>query len=184
VLTSKLLCLYTISYTTRDRYKWAALYFAIQLIGGIFAGGFILAMFGSQTGPTSVNMWTPDAIPGYTISGVTAMCMEAITWFFLGLVVMMCLKNIEKVGVVFPLIVGWTLISMGQINGVYSGWSSNPIRTLGPCIVFGNCQNEWVYFGGPMIGATVSCAVVWLIDHKNREIEKVACCGGPVTPIY
>jgi len=164
-------------------WKWAPLFFSVQLIGGILAGGFILAFFGSY-GSNSVNDFGPSTIPDYEVTATKAMFMEALTWWFLGFVVLMCLKNVKQVGLVFPLIVGWSLITIGQINGVYTGWSSNPIRTLGPCIVFGNCRNEWIYFGGPMIGATCSIITAWLLDHKNREHECQAACGGPVTPIY
>jgi glycerol uptake facilitator-like aquaporin len=93
-------------------------------------------------------MWTENTVLDYSVTGAKAMSMEAITFFLFGFVVQMCLKNVERIGLIFPFIVAWTLISMGQIDGVYTGWSSNPIRTLGPCIVFNNCNNEWVYFGG------------------------------------
>jgi glycerol uptake facilitator-like aquaporin len=93
-------------------------------------------------------MWTSSAIFDYDVTGTKAMFMEAITFFLLGLVIQMCIKNVDKVGLIFPFIVGWALISIGQVDGVYTGWSSNPVRTLGPCIVFNNCQGEWVFFGG------------------------------------
>ncbi|KAE9609144.1 hypothetical protein Lal_00020281 [Lupinus albus] len=59
-------------------------------------------------------------------------------------------------GGVGPILVGFVVGANILAGGAFSAASMNPARSFGPALVNGNWTDHWVYWVGPLIGATLS----------------------------
>jgi hypothetical protein len=48
-------------------------------------------------------------------------------------------------------------------GGIAAGASMNPARSLGPALVAGIWQDQWVYWGGPLLGAAIGAGLYQLV---------------------
>lgn len=66
-------------------------------------------------------------------------------------------------------IVGATVAVLATIGGPISGASMNPARSFGPAIASGVFDHHWVYWVGPMIGASIaSLAFRRVVAHLGK----------------
>ncbi|KAH7387834.1 hypothetical protein KP509_16G044200 [Ceratopteris richardii] len=65
--------------------------------------------------------------------------------------------------------VGASVFLNNIIAGALTGASMNPVRTLGPAIVFNNYRMVWVYIVGPTIGAILGSVTYILLRVDNEN---------------
>ena len=59
----------------------------------------------------------------------------------------------------FGLVIMVMIAALGHVSGPVTGASMNPARSFGPALVSGLWQAHWVYWLGPVIGASLGAAL-------------------------
>ena len=76
------------------------------------------------------------------------------------------------------LAIGTAVGTLGLVIGPVSGGSMNPIRTLGPAIVFGRYTSVWIYLVAPLAGMLLGA----LCSRAVRNADAIVAFlfgGGP-----
>jgi MIP family channel proteins len=126
------------------------LYWTAQLGGAIVAAFLLKAIVPEETW-RAVALGTPALVRDF--SRVSAMLLEAITTFFLVLVVFA--TAVDEKGT-FRAIAGFGIgltISLGiMVAGPFTGAALNPARAFGPALASSHWASQGVYWVGPLAG--------------------------------
>ena len=90
-------------------------------------------------------------------------------------------------GKLTPLVLGLTILVLHLVGVTFTGASMNPARSFGPAVVGGCWEHHWIYWAGPLIGATSAATIanvfflsspdsiarVFAITRGNRSLENV-----------
>ncbi|MBM3948445.1 MAG: aquaporin [SAR202 cluster bacterium] len=128
-----------------------AMYVAAQLTGAII--GALLLMVVS-----------PDAVEGNLGAhglgnGITAamgLLVEIILTFVLVFTVFMTAVDRRGAGNLAPLAIGFSILVIHLVAVPLTGAGVNPARSLGPAVAAGAWADHWIYWVGPLIGATLA----------------------------
>lgn len=141
-------------------------YVATQLLGGIAGAGLLRLVV-----PTA--SWEPAnlgaTLVAQNVSDAQAITIEAVLTFFLVWVVFA--TAIDPAGAfnkVAGLAIGLVIAMDIMMGGPFTGASMNPARSLGPAVVSGEYVGLWVYFIGPVIGATLAAVAYDLVVLGRR----------------
>jgi MIP family channel proteins len=144
----------------------AVAYVVTQLVGGI-AGAAVLRWVVPE------SFWEPAALGAtqYIVSDVQAIAIEAILTFFLVWVVFATAVDPEgSFNKVAGLAIGFVIAMDIMMGGPFTGASMNPARSLGPAVATGDYTGIWVYFIGPVIGATFASLAYDLGVLRRRVV--------------
>jgi len=164
----------------------AILYVVVQLLGGIAAGGLLRLLLSTPTYATCKGGAT--VLTTYVASNVTSsnvvvyyvadyvrnwqgILIEAIVTFALVTVILMVALDTKSKTGLAPLLIGLALAVNILAIGAYTGGSLNPARSLGPAIFANQWEYHYVYWVGPLVGATVAGLLyrtVWA--HHDRRL--------------
>jgi aquaporin NIP len=74
------------------------------------------------------------------------------------------------------LAIGAAVGTLGLVIGPVSGGSMNPVRSLGPAIVFGRYTDIWIYVVAPVAGMLLGA----LCNNAVRQSDAIVgfLCGG------
>ena len=126
------------------------LYWTAQLAGAIVAAFLLKALVPEETW-RAVALGTPALVRDF--SRLSAMILEAITTFFLVLVVFA--TAVDEKGT-FRSIAGFGLgltITLGiMVAGPFTGAALNPARAFGPALASSHWASQGVYWVGPLAG--------------------------------
>jgi glycerol uptake facilitator-like aquaporin len=104
-----------------------------------------------------------------TISDAQAITIEAILTFFLVWVVFaMAIDPEGAFGKIAGLPIGFVIAMDIMMGGPFTGASMNPARSLGPAVAGGEYTGVWVYFIGPLIGATLAAVSYDMVVIRRR----------------
>jgi len=140
----------------------AAVYVVAQLAGALAAAGLVAALFGADTVAAGTPALGPDVGQG---AGIV---LEAVTTFFLVLVVFGSAVDPRAPGAVFPLAIGLTITLDILAIGPLTGAAMNPARALGPALVSGTWASHLVYWAGPLLGGGLGA---WVMHYALMERE-------------
>ena len=149
------------------------LYWVAQLVGASVAA-FILA---ATIGADAVSGGTPDL--GQGVGFGTGVLIEAITTFFLVLVIFGTAVDERAPKSVFPFAIGLTIALDIMAAGPITGAAMNPARTFGPALASGHWTNHLVYWIGPLIGGALGAFVQHAFLMERAPSPAVAARGGP-----
>jgi MIP family channel proteins len=128
----------------------AFLYWAAQILGGIVAAFLLRSVIPEETW-RAVSLGTPALLRDFSV--VSAMILEAVTSFFLVLVVFAtavddrgAFRSIAGFGIGLTITLGILAI------GPYTGAAMNPARAFGPALASHHWTNQGVYWIGPLAG--------------------------------
>ena len=76
------------------------------------------------------------------------------------------------------LAIGTAVGTLGLVIGPVSGGSMNPIRTLGPAIVFGRYTSVWIYLVAPLAGMLLGALCTRAVRSSDATLAFL--CGGGV----
>jgi MIP family channel proteins len=128
----------------------AFLYWAAQILGGVAAAFLLKAIIPEETW-RAVALGTPGLVRDF--SRLSAMLLEAVTSFFLVLVVFA--TAVDERGA-FRYIAGFGIgltITLGiLVIGPFTGGAMNPARAFGPALASNHWTNQGVYWIGPLAG--------------------------------
>jgi len=135
--------------TRRFRLRDAPAYWGAQIGGGVLAAGALRAVLGDVA-----------SVGGHRPSGdvVPSLGLEVVLTFSLMFVIMAVVANPERIGKASGLAIGGTVFLGVLVGGPISGGSMNPARSFGPALVGWTWTAHWVYWVGPLLGATLGAA--------------------------
>jgi aquaporin TIP len=131
-----------------------AMYWAAQLAGAVVAA-FLLKILIPEETWRAVALGTPELARDFP--RLSAMALEAITTFFL--VLMVFATAVDEKGT-FRAIAGFGIglsITLGiMVAGPFTGAALNPARAFGPALVSSHWANWGVYWVGPLAGGFIA----------------------------
>jgi len=146
----------TLGFAITKNFPWKEVpyYWVSQIIGAVLASGALSLMFG-----TIGNM-------GATVpygSDIQSLALEIILTFILMFVIMAMATDIRSVGGAAAVAIGMTVALEAMFAGPISGASMNPARSFGPALLSSEWASHWLYWVGPMAGASIGATVYhWL----------------------
>ncbi len=150
-----------------------AVTFVVAQLAGAVVAAFVLK---SVFAPDAVNAVRLGATLGSMSSGDSAAPMsvlglEIIATFMLMMAVLgtaVDQRGVGKTSAVGGFGIGLTLTAMIFAIGPATGASLNPSRSFGPALIGGYWDIHWVYWAGPIIGATLA-ALVWSVLMNGKR---------------
>jgi aquaporin Z len=130
-------------------------YVIAQVAGALVAAFTVKAVLGQTFAPA----------PGDGISGLSALLVETLFTFALGLVVLNSAATEKTKGNSFyGLAIGFTVLAAAMAGGPVSGGAFNPAVGIGPTIVHalsggGTWSHLWLYLVGPFAGGALAAMV-------------------------
>jgi len=145
-----------------------AAYWGAQLLGASVAAVIISAAFG----PATVAGATPSV--AIDVAPLAAVVMEAVTTFFLVLVVFGCAVDSRAPANVYPLAIGLTVALDIMAIGPITGGAMNPARAFGPALAGNHWASQYVYWIGPLLGGALAALLYqWLMKAPAKKADDV-----------
>ena len=135
----------TAAFALTSDFPWrrVPLYWLAQLAGATTAALALRATLGDV------------ALLGATVpagSDLQSLAFELVMSFMLMFVIMAVATDTRAVGEAAAIAIGATVGLDALFGGPISGASMNPARSLGPAIVVGHLDSQWIYLVGPLLG--------------------------------
>jgi MIP family channel proteins len=131
---------------------------AAQLIGASLAG-FLLRSIYSPEVWQPVHLGTPALAVG--INPLTGMGIEIVLTFFLMIAIFGTAVD-SKAPKLGGFGIGLTVAADILVGGPLTGASMNPARSFGPALAAGFWEFHWLYWIGPIVGASLAA---WFYDR-------------------
>jgi MIP family channel proteins len=138
--------------TRRFRASTMLLYWAAQIAGAVVGASLLCLAY--QGGPPDAHLGAPAIDP--SIRPSLAALLEGIAAFMLVTVVFGTAVDRRAPAGFAGLAIGLTVTANILMGGVLTGMAFNPARALGPALVSGFWQDQWVYWVGPLLGGGVA----------------------------
>ena len=153
--------------TRRIHLKLAAWYWIVQL-GGAACAALILKWLFPATAESQSHLGAPGL--GNGIGSGEGVVLEAILTFFLVWVIFA--TAVDARGTfkqIAGLAIGFTITLDILMGGAFTGAAMNPARAFGPELVANHWSNWWIWYLGPIAGATVAAALYELLYLRPAE---------------
>lgn len=161
----------TFGFAVVRRFPWRHVwpYWIAQFAGAIFAS-FLHSLLLPEKAVAAhygASMLKIGILPG--------LVLETLLTFFLMMVSMGTATDKRFVRADGGLTVGFVIIVSGLIGNSLTGGSMNPARSLGPALFAGGeaLSTIWLYFVGPLLGATLGALVYELIRGHEKHAKPV-----------
>ena len=125
-------------------------YITAQIVGATAAGLALAWTLGSL-----VPIGNAVTALRNTLHPVQGILIEALLTFFLMSAVLGSGKERGQKPIHTGAIVGMVIAMDILAGGIFTGGSMNPARSFGPAIVAGIWKDQWVYWVGPILGASL-----------------------------
>ncbi|MCZ7355331.1 MAG: MIP family channel protein [Candidatus Methanoperedens sp.] len=154
----------TIGFASVGRFKKNEVlpYITAQIGGAIFASAVLYLMFGNarNLGATLPNgSWEQSFI------------LEVIMTFFLMLVIISVASDTRVKPEVTGIAIGGVVAMDALFGGPISGASMNPARSLGPAIIGGIYNYQWIYLIAPIIGSLIAVSIYEFVRISETDEE-------------
>jgi len=142
----------TIAFAVTRHFAWAdvPLYIGAQLIGAIGGALTLRSLFGAVA---NLGATLPSGDP------VQSFGLEVLLTAVLMFVIISVATDTRAVGQLAALAIGATVTLDALWGGPISGASMNPARSFGPALVSGIWHDQWVYWLGPLLGASLGALI-------------------------
>lgn len=150
----------TISFWAAGRFplKEVPAYIIAQILGACLASATLLLLF-------------PDAgtLGGTMPAGpiMQTFVLEVIITFILMFIIIQVATGSKEVGIMAGLAIGLVVWLNATFAGPISGASMNPARSLGPAIISGNLQHQWIYVVAPILGGLLAIGTYKVLKHDQ-----------------
>ncbi len=147
--------------------RLAVLYWAAQLLGALGGAVTLRGIFlDSSEWQGPIHFGTPFLGPA--IGWGTGILVEAVLTFFLVFVIFgTAIDPKGTFNAVGGLAIGLAISMDIMMGGLLTGAAMNPARWFGPAVIAGFFDNWWVYWLGPLTGATIAGLL-----YSNVFLEK------------
>ncbi len=134
-------------------------YIAAQLAGAIAAAAALRGLFGTVA---SVGA----TVPSGAVS--TSFWLELLMTFLLVFVIFGSAVHGRAIKSFAGIAIGSTIALDAMFGGPISGASMNPARSLGPALMAGLWQDQWLYVVAPIAGALLAVVAYKLISERGE----------------
>ncbi len=121
-------------------------YLAAQTLGAILGSVAVRVLIG-DAGGLGVTHPSNGALSGAVLEGILT--------YILMFVIMAVATDTRAVGQAAAIAIGGVITLEALFAGPITGASMNPARSFGPALIAGDFADLWVYFVGPIVGATL-----------------------------
>ena len=143
------------------------LYWSAEITGSVVAMLVLKAWFGLER-LSLVKFGATTLAPHLT--PWTGIGVEAILTFFLMFVIAtMVIQKHALAGIYIGLTVGLGALS----GGVLTGASMNPARTFGPALIGDIWAAHWVYWVGPILGASIAALAAEFLWQRDNGFSRL-----------
>jgi aquaporin Z len=157
--------------TRRIKPALGLLYLAAQLAGAAAAALLVRDLL-PRTTTEAVHLGVPAV--GGGVDAASAFGLEAILTFFLAWVVFA--TAVDPRGTfksIAGLAIGLTITIDILFGGPFTGAAMNPARAFGPQLVGDHWTNGWVWYAGPLLGATAAVVLYELLYLRPAALPPV-----------
>jgi len=154
----------TIAFAVTRHFPWREVvyYVAAQLFGAALGALTLRGLLGDvaalgMTMPAS-SVWQSFGLE---------MLLSAVLMF----VIISVATDTKAMGAPAALAIGFTVALDALWGGPISGASMNPARSLGPALVAGLWEHQWIYGFAPVIGAIIGAFVYQWIREPQEKTE-------------
>ena len=137
-------------------------YIAAQIGGAILASALLFMIFGNIG---NLGATLPRG------SWMQSFILEVVMTFFLMLVIISVATDSRVKPEISGIAIGGVVALDALFGGAISGASMNPARSLGPAIIGGIFDNQWIYLIAPVIGSLLAVVIYEYIRTEKNIIE-------------
>ncbi|MEW7291787.1 MIP/aquaporin family protein [Aquimarina sp. 2304DJ70-9] len=150
----------TIAFAYAKKFEWKEVpkYIIAQCIGAILASSILLFLF-----PQSEFLG--GTIP--TVDDLRAFILEILLTYFLMVVIINVSTGSKETGTMAGIAIGGVVLLEAMFAGPITRASMNPARSLGPALLSGHWEHQWLYFVAPIIGALLAVVTCKLVKPDN-----------------
>lgn len=154
----------SLAFALIGRLPWRTLpvYILGQLAGATLAALTLYGLFGNSA---ALGATVPSGSPWQSL--VLEILLTAVLMF----VITSVATDARAAGNLAALAIGATVALDALWGGPISGASMNPARSFGPALVAGVWQAHWVYWLGPLVGASIGAFAYQVIRPPSPEIH-------------
>jgi len=152
----------TAAFAVSRHFPWpdVPVYWTAQLLGAIAAATVLRLLFGNVA-----NLGATSPIG----SDSQSFFLELALSFFLMFVIISVATDVRAVGQAAAIAIGGIVGLSAMFGGPISGASMNPARSLGPALISGRSESQWLYVIAPLIGATLGAVTYQFIRDRPRD---------------
>ncbi len=152
----------TAAFAVSRHFPWpdVPVYWTAQLLGAIAAATVLRLLFGNVA-----NLGATSPIG----SDSQSFFLELALSFFLMFVIISVATDVRAVGQAAAIAIGGIVGLSAMFGGPISGASMNPARSLGPALISGRSESQWLYVIAPLIGATLGAITYQFIRDRPRD---------------
>lgn len=150
----------TIAFAYAKKFEWKEVpkYILAQCIGAIVASSILYFLF-----PQSEYLG--GTIP--TIDDLRAFVLEILLAYFLMVVIINVSTGSKETGTMAGIAIGGVVLLEAMFAGPITKASMNPARSLGPALLSGHWEHQWLYFIAPIIGALLGVLTCKVVKPNN-----------------
>lgn len=154
----------TLAFAATGKFPWRAVpaYIVAQVFAAIAASGAVLGLVG---GEANLGATLPAGGVG------AAAGVEVVLTFFLMFVIQSVATDARASGKVAAIAIGSTVALCALMGGPLTGASMNPARSLGPAVVAGVLDHQWIYLVAPIVGAMLGAFAYQLVRGDQVEVS-------------
>jgi MIP family channel proteins len=155
----------TLAFAITRHLPWprAVGYWSAQLLGAIAAALLLRELFGNTA---NLGATIPNG------SDRQSLVLEGVLTFFLMFVIISVATDVRAVGQAAAIAIGGTVGLEAMFAGPISGASMNPARSLGPALVSGTWDAQWIYVVGPLVGAVLGALCYQFIRGASDDSKR------------
>lgn len=153
----------TVAFALTRHFSWAdvVVYIAAQVAAAVLAALTLHLIIGDVA---NLGATIPAA------STERAFGLEILLTAFLMFVIIAVATDVRAVGSPAAIAIGGTVALCALWGGPLSGASMNPARSIGPALIAGVIDDQWLYLLAPLIGASIG-AFIYEFIRKPDEAQ-------------
>ncbi len=152
----------TLAFSLTRHFAWreVPIYVGAQLLGAIGGALTLYLLFGPMAN-LGVTLPSGDVFQSFELE----LLLTAVLMF----VIISVATDTRAVGQLAALAIGATVALDALWGGPISGASMNPARSFGPALIAGVWRDQWVYWLGPIIGASLGAVIYQVLRVPNTR---------------
>ncbi len=150
----------TIAFAYAKKFKWKEVpkYILAQCIGAILASSILWYLF-----PQSEILG--GTLP--VLDEPRAFILELLLSYFLMVVIINVSTGAKEIGVMAGVAIGGVVLLEAMFAGPMTNASMNPARSLGPAVLSGHWEHQWLYYVAPVLGALLAVLTCRLVKSDQ-----------------